>query len=65
MKSRVQRGRHQLHRMLTDCCPVQTAADGTINDYQSNPSCTPQHDSKPSCACTEMRSCQIASRCRP
>jgi len=52
MKSRVQRGRRQLHQMLTDCCPVRTAADGTINDYQANPSCAKQHDSKPSCTCT-------------
>jgi RNA polymerase sigma-70 factor (ECF subfamily) len=52
MKSRVQRGRRQIHRMLADCCPVQTAADGTINHCQANPSCTPPHDSKPSCACT-------------
>jgi RNA polymerase sigma-70 factor, ECF subfamily len=51
MKSRVQRGRRQLHRMLTDCCPVQTAADGTINDYQANPTCTAPRDST-SCACT-------------
>jgi RNA polymerase sigma-70 factor (ECF subfamily) len=45
IKSRVQRGRRQLHQMLTDCCPVHTAADGTINDYQANPNCKPQCDS--------------------
>jgi RNA polymerase sigma-70 factor, ECF subfamily len=52
MKSCVQRGRRQLHRLLTDRCPVQIGPDGTINDYQANPRCTPNCDSKPSCTRT-------------
>ena len=39
MKSRVQRARRQLRHLLTDCCDVQTSADGTVIDYTAPPSC--------------------------
>jgi RNA polymerase sigma-70 factor, ECF subfamily len=38
-KSRVQRGRRLLRRLLTDCCAVQTSASGTVIDYQSRRRC--------------------------
>jgi RNA polymerase sigma-70 factor, ECF subfamily len=38
-KSRVQRGRRLLRRLLTDCCAVQTSASGTVIDYQSRRGC--------------------------
>jgi RNA polymerase sigma-70 factor (ECF subfamily) len=40
VKSRVQRARRQLRHLLTDCCDVQTSADGTVVDYTAPPSCT-------------------------
>lgn len=52
MKSRVQRGRRQLHRLLTDCCRVQIGANGTFIDYRADQHCTREGDSQPSCACT-------------
>jgi len=39
MKSRVQRGRHQLRTLLTDCCPVQTNAAGSISGYVPSTRC--------------------------
>lgn len=39
MKSRVQRARRQLRHLLTDCCDVQTSADGTVIDYTPPPTC--------------------------
>ena len=39
VKSRVQRARRQLRHLLTDCCDVQTSADGTVIDYTASPSC--------------------------
>ena len=39
MKSRVQRARRQLRHLLTDCCDIQTSADGTVIDYTAPPSC--------------------------
>lgn len=33
MKSRVQRGRQMLKRMLHDCCQIHLSADGRIADY--------------------------------
>jgi RNA polymerase sigma-70 factor, ECF subfamily len=44
MKSRVQRGRRQLHRLLTDCCRVQVGANGTIIDYRADAHCTRESD---------------------
>ena len=40
VKSRVQRGRRQLRQLLTNCCAVQTAADGGVIDYTAPPTCT-------------------------
>ena len=42
MKSRVQRGRKQLKRMLDDCCEIhldwsRSVTDYTLRDPQSNP----------------------------
>jgi RNA polymerase sigma-70 factor (ECF subfamily) len=34
MKSRVQRGRHQLRDLLTTCCTVHTDSTGAIRSYQ-------------------------------
>jgi RNA polymerase sigma-70 factor (ECF subfamily) len=34
MKSRVQRGRHQLRDLLTTCCAVHTDSTGAIRSYQ-------------------------------
>jgi RNA polymerase sigma-70 factor, ECF subfamily len=34
MKSRVQRGRHQLRDLLTTCCAVHTDSAGAIHSYQ-------------------------------
>ena len=39
VKSRVQRGRRQLRQLLTDCCAIQTAADGAVIDYAAPPAC--------------------------
>jgi RNA polymerase sigma-70 factor, ECF subfamily len=44
MKSRVQRARRQLRHLLTDCCDVQTSADGTVIDYTAPPSCLASTD---------------------
>ena len=43
MKSRVQRGRRQLRRLLTDCCTIELSATRTITDYNSPPGCAPGH----------------------
>ena len=40
VKSRVQRGRRQLRQLLTNCCAVQTAADGAVIDYVAPPACS-------------------------
>jgi len=44
-KSRVQRGRRQLHRLVAGCCPVQTSPAGSVIDYQPSDRCEedPQH----------------------
>jgi RNA polymerase sigma-70 factor (ECF subfamily) len=46
MKSRVQRGRQLLKRMLQDCCQIQLGPDGRIADYECQASsglhCTAQ-----------------------
>ena len=39
VKSRVQRGRRQLRQLLTNCCAIQTAADGAVIGYQASPVC--------------------------
>jgi RNA polymerase sigma-70 factor (ECF subfamily) len=39
MKSRVQRGRRQLRRLLTEYCRVRTAGDGGVMDYDPAVSC--------------------------
>ena len=36
MKSRVQRGRHQLRDLLTACCPVHTDSTGAIDSYHTD-----------------------------
>jgi RNA polymerase sigma-70 factor (ECF subfamily) len=36
MKSRVQRGRHQLRDLLTTCCVVHTDRTGAIHSYQTD-----------------------------
>jgi RNA polymerase sigma-70 factor (ECF subfamily) len=36
MKSRVQRARHQLKGLLTDCCTVQVDRLGAVSSYQPN-----------------------------
>lgn len=36
MKSRVQRGRHQLRDLLTDCCAVHINSTGAIDSYRAN-----------------------------
>ena len=38
-KSRVQRGRRLLRRLLNDCCAAQTSAGSTVIDYQSRRGC--------------------------
>jgi RNA polymerase sigma-70 factor (ECF subfamily) len=51
MKSRVQRGRHQLGTMLRDCCHIQLGIGGGIVDYRG------KDESCYSCAsCAEERS---------
>jgi RNA polymerase sigma-70 factor, ECF subfamily len=39
MKSRVQRGRRQLRRLLTECCRVHTSPSGGISGYEPSVSC--------------------------
>jgi RNA polymerase sigma-70 factor (ECF subfamily) len=39
MKSRVQRGRHRLRQLLTECCRVHTSPTGGISDYEAGASC--------------------------
>jgi RNA polymerase sigma-70 factor (ECF subfamily) len=39
MKSRVQRGRRQLRRLLTECCRVHTSPGGGISDYEPSGHC--------------------------
>jgi RNA polymerase sigma-70 factor (ECF subfamily) len=39
MKSRVQRGRRQLGRLLAQCCSVETTAGGQISDYEPAGEC--------------------------
>jgi RNA polymerase sigma-70 factor (ECF subfamily) len=39
MKSRVQRGRRQLRRLLTECCRVHTSPTGSINGYEPITGC--------------------------
>ena len=39
MKSRVQRGRHQLRDLLTACCRVHTSPTGGISDYEPGANC--------------------------
>jgi hypothetical protein len=39
MKSRVQRGRRQLRRLLTECCQVHTSPTGGISDYEPGAHC--------------------------
>ena len=42
MKSRVQRGRRMVKRMLEDCCEIHFGPAGAIEDYTSrDPSCVP------------------------
>ena len=36
MKSRVQRGRHQLRDLLTDCCAVSIDSTGAIDSYRAD-----------------------------
>lgn len=43
MKSRVQRGRTQLRRLLLDCCTVEFSAAGAVTDYRSQSGCAPGH----------------------
>jgi len=52
MKSRVQRGRRQLHRLLTDCCHVHTGPAGDISDYQPITACEPDPSGAASERCT-------------
>lgn len=39
MKSRVQRGRHQLRQLLTECCRVHTSPTGGISDFEPGANC--------------------------
>jgi RNA polymerase sigma-70 factor, ECF subfamily len=39
MKSRVQRGRHQLRELLTECCRVHTSPTGGISDFEPGADC--------------------------
>jgi RNA polymerase sigma-70 factor (ECF subfamily) len=42
MKSRVQRGRHQLRDLLTACCEIHTDSTGAIHSYDADdPHCAP------------------------
>lgn len=41
MKSRVQRGRRQLRKLLTDCCRVHTGPSGSISGYEPVTGCGP------------------------
>lgn len=43
MKSRVQRGRQQLKRQLTECCAVELSADRAVTDYRPPPGCAAPH----------------------
>lgn len=43
MKSRVQRGRKHLHRLLSDCCTVELSATGAVTDYRAPTGCAPGH----------------------
>lgn len=42
-KSRVQRGRAQLHEMLMECCRVEQDVRGGIVDYEPSGGCTHTH----------------------
>jgi RNA polymerase sigma-70 factor, ECF subfamily len=43
MKSRVQRGRKRLKRLLTDCCAVELSATRAVTDYSAPPGCADRH----------------------
>jgi RNA polymerase sigma-70 factor (ECF subfamily) len=43
MKSRVQRGRQHLRRLLTDCCTVELSATRAVTDYRAPTGCAPGH----------------------
>jgi RNA polymerase sigma-70 factor (ECF subfamily) len=52
MKSRVQRGRRQLHQLLIDCCHVHTGPAGDISGYQPIAGCEPNPCGAASVRCT-------------
>jgi RNA polymerase sigma-70 factor (ECF subfamily) len=54
MKSRVQRARHQLKELLTDCCTVQLDQHGAIASYQPNTS---------TCACRSATKSSTPQEC--
>jgi RNA polymerase sigma-70 factor, ECF subfamily len=43
MKSRVQRGRQRLKRLLTDCCTIELSATRAVTDYRTPPGCADRH----------------------
>lgn len=46
MKSRVQRGRERLKRMILDCCHVELDARGAVIDYHPRCKCVTEKDSE-------------------
>lgn len=56
MKSRVQRGRRQLRRLLTECCRVHTSPSGGITGYEPITGCR----SDPSVG--DLRCCAASAR---
>jgi RNA polymerase sigma-70 factor (ECF subfamily) len=66
MKSRVQRGRQSLKRVLVECCPVQLDTGGRIVDYnQAGPACTSCSGSREVATPVEDQSSHHGRCCAP
>jgi RNA polymerase sigma-70 factor, ECF subfamily len=57
VKSRVQRGREQLHKMLTDCCAISVDARGGVVD------CVPRHGATEAGCCSAEETTGGAKSC--
>jgi RNA polymerase sigma-70 factor, ECF subfamily len=60
-KSRVQRGRAQLHDLLIECCRVERDVRGGIMDYEPSSGCTHGSESKCGGGCASPRASRPSS----
>ena len=60
-KSRVQRGRAQLHDLLIECCRVERDVRGGITDYEPSSGCTHGSESKCGGGCASPRASRPSS----